>query len=117
MGAKAICPQTRTLMFWAAKYFDAWLVSKDTFESACGPARVQSRGWKDGTMNRFFQIKDLIFQEKFLNYNSPEHGEGVFNVYFSFCLLYSDSTPFLVFISNETQVLPMQGYMEEQDHV
>lgn len=116
MGAKAICPQTRTLMFWAAKYFDAWLVSKDTFESAY-PARVQSRGWKDGTMNRFFQIKDLIFQEKFSDYNSQEHGEGVFNVYFSFCLLYSDSTPFLVFISNETQVLPMQGYMEEQDHV
>ena len=81
MGAKAICPQTRTLMFWAAKYFDVWLVSKDTFEST-HPARVQSRGWKDGTMNWFFQIKDLIFKEKYFDYDSQELGEGVFNVYF-----------------------------------
>ena len=33
-------------------------------------------------MNRFFQIKDLIFKEKYFDYDSQELGEGVFNVYF-----------------------------------
>ena len=38
------------------------------------------------------------------------------NVYVSLCLLHSGSNPFVVFISKETQILPMQGCVEEQDH-
>ena len=74
MGAKGICPQTRTLTFWAAKYFTIWLASKDTFESA-NPVRVRARGWKDGTMVRFFELKDQIFQENYLDHDNPELGE------------------------------------------
>ena len=78
MGAesKLFCPQTRTLTLWAAKYFNVWLSSKDTdtFEST-GPARVRARGWKDGTMIQFFQLKDQIFQEKYPDHDTPALGE------------------------------------------
>jgi hypothetical protein len=75
MGAesKLVCPQTRTLMFWANKYFSLWLSSKQVFE--CDPVRVRARGWKDGTMVHFFELKDKIFCFQHSDHGNPELGE------------------------------------------
>jgi hypothetical protein len=56
-------PQPRTLFFWAARYFDVWLSCKDSSIFDAMPTS-QTRGWKEGTMTKFFDLKDKICLEK-----------------------------------------------------
>jgi hypothetical protein len=72
--AKNCCPQTRTLICWASKYFDGWLAREDKLDLE-NYFRIYSRGWKSGTIQQFFEIKDRIFKEEYLDCDNPALGE------------------------------------------
>jgi hypothetical protein len=63
-------------MYWAGKYFKAWLETKDKQDlDITANVKVRMRGWKQGTMTQFFDLKDNIFRQKYPDYENPELGE------------------------------------------
>ena len=73
LKSKLCFPQARTLICWAAKYFDAWLESEKNPESAT-MMTIKARGWKFGTIQDFFKLKDSMYQKEYQDCDDPAHG-------------------------------------------
>jgi|LakMenE01Jun11ns_1017448.scaffolds.fasta_scaffold9846906_2 hypothetical protein len=84
LKSKLCFPQARTLICWAAKYFDTWIESQKNPESA-NKMTMKARGWKFGTIQEFFQIKDSIYQKEYQacehQCDDPANGGWVGNVF------------------------------------
>jgi hypothetical protein len=57
-------PQQRTLLSWAMKFFDSWVQSKKDADTVSVLEKIKPRGWKEGTIIRFFELKDEIYLAK-----------------------------------------------------
>ena len=71
LNSKLHYPQTRTLICWASKYFEVWLAKKDESDTMIS---INSRGWKSEIILDFFQIKDQVFQQQYLDFENPALG-------------------------------------------
>ena len=58
-----IVPQRRSLIVWAVHYFDDWLECKDRNQHSF-LKDIKPRGWKKGTIDAFFELKDEIYQSR-----------------------------------------------------
>jgi hypothetical protein len=50
-------------MMWAIKYYDDWALSKER-STVSVLEKIKPRGWKEGIIARFFELKDQIYMSK-----------------------------------------------------